>query len=233
MHLDTPGPTTILVVRRSRNMLCRTVRPTDVLTEASRYTTSWDEKNLSYYISLRYILISSSHPSLSSLNCTFSPDLPTKILYPYISSLVLHSPHISTSTTSFCNWKSLISCFFYWADVDLRPPNIRNKNIAHLVHYETYHNNFFETDLQGHDIFHWKKKISLTKRPGHTICLYVQRLHFAHTARKQLLLLNLLKPTGHVMHQQFNIQQLYVLTTLYLRVLYLSENKRRLVPLTA
>ena len=45
--------------------------------------------------------------------------------------------------------------------------------------------------------------------------------------------INLLKPTGHVMHQQFNIQQLYVLSTLYLRVLYLSENKQRLVPLTA
>ena len=34
-------------------------------------------------------------------------------------------------------------------------------------------------------------------------------------------LLNLLKPTGHVMHQQFNIQQLYVLPTPYLCVLYL------------
>ena len=45
--------------------------------------------------------------------------------------------------------------------------------------------------------------------------------------------LNLLKPTGHVMHQKFNIQQLYVLPTLYLCVLYLSENKQRLVPLTA
>ena len=44
---------------------------------------------------------------------------------------------------------------------------------------------------------------------------------------------SLLKPTGHVMHQQFNIQQLYVLPTLYLCVLYLSENKQRLVPLTA
>ena len=38
--------------------------------------------------------------------------------------------------------------------------------------------------------------------------------------------LNLLNPTGHVMHQQFNIQQLYVLPTLYLCVLYLSENKQ-------
>ena len=40
---------------------------------------------------------------------------------------------------------------------------------------------------------------------------------------------NLLKPTGYVMYQQFNIQQLYVLLTLYLCVLYLSENKQRLV----
>ena len=44
---------------------------------------------------------------------------------------------------------------------------------------------------------------------------------------------NLLNPTGHVMLQQFNIQQLYALPTLYLCVLYLSENKQRLVPLTA
>ena len=45
------------------------------------------------------------------------------------------------------------------------------------------------------------------------------------------VLINFLKPTGHVMHQQFNIQQLYALPTLYLCVLYLSENKQRLVPL--
>ena len=42
----------------------------------------------------------------------------------------------------------------------------------------------------------------------------------------------LLKPTVHVMHQQFNIQQLYALPTLYLYVLHLSHNKQRLVPLT-
>jgi hypothetical protein len=42
---------------------------------------------------------------------------------------------------------------------------------------------------------------------------------------------NLLNPTGYVMHQQFNIQ-LYILPTLYLCILYLSENKQRLVPLT-
>jgi hypothetical protein len=36
-----------------------------------------------------------------------------------------------------------------------------------------------------------------------------------------------------LMHHQFNNQQLYALPTLYLCVLYLSENKQRLVPLTA
>jgi hypothetical protein len=45
--------------------------------------------------------------------------------------------------------------------------------------------------------------------------------------------INLVKPTGHVMHHQFIIQQLYALPTLYLSVLYLSQNKQRLVPLTA
>jgi hypothetical protein len=47
------------------------------------------------------------------------------------------------------------------------------------------------------------------------------------------LTIKLLKPTGHVMHHQFNIQQLYALPTLCLCVLYLSENEQRLVPLTA
>jgi len=45
--------------------------------------------------------------------------------------------------------------------------------------------------------------------------------------------INLLNPTGHVMHHQFNIQQLYVLPTLYLCVLYLPEIKKPLLPLTA
>jgi len=53
------------------------------------------------------------------------------------------------------------------------------------------------------------------------------------TKEKYLLILNHSKPTGYVMHQKFNIQQLYVLPTQYLCVLYLSENKQRLVPLTA
>ena len=56
---------------------------------------------------------------------------------------------------------------------------------------------------------------------------------FLKKGKKLMDFINLLKPTGHVMHQQFNIQQLYALPTLYLCVLYLSENTQRLVPLTA
>ena len=63
------------------------------------------------------------------------------------------------------------------------------------------------------------------------------RLHFSlasHLYSESFsLIIELLKPTGYVMHHQFNIQQLYALPTLYLCVLYLSENKQRLVPLTA
>jgi len=44
--------------------------------------------------------------------------------------------------------------------------------------------------------------------------------------------INLSKPAGYVMHHQFNIQQLYALPTLYLCVLYSSQNKQWLVPLT-
>ena len=58
-------------------------------------------------------------------------------------------------------------------------------------------------------------------------------LFFSNQKQLKRFKINLLNPTGHVMHQQFNIQQLCVLPTLYLCVLYLSENKQRLVPLTA
>ena len=56
-----------------------------------------------------------------------------------------------------------------------------------------------------------------------TLSLTLIGFHFMHTVT-----INLLKPTGYVIHQQFNIQQLYVLPTLYLCVLFLSENKQRI-----
>ena len=52
------------------------------------------------------------------------------------------------------------------------------------------------------------------------------RMEHSGSHRKDILdvihmsaIINLLNPTGHVMHQQFNIQQLYALLTLYLCVL--------------
>jgi len=50
---------------------------------------------------------------------------------------------------------------------------------------------------------------------------------------RNVINVNLLQPTCYEMHHHFNIQQLYALPTLHLCVLYLSENKQRLVPLTA
>ena len=71
----------------------------------------------------------------------------------------------------------------------------------------------------------------------HAKCILTSKFYLVEGNRYWILLLyelyiNLLKPTGHVMHQQFNIQQLYAVPTLYWCVLYLSENKQRLVPLT-
>ena len=74
---------------------------------------------------------------------------------------------------------------------------------------------------------------------GFIVCCYMSTESTCVTFKKTVsamnsfCCLNLLKPTGYVMHQQFNIQQLYALPTLYLCVLYLSQNKQRLVPLTA
>ena len=72
----------------------------------------------------------------------------------------------------------------------------------------------------------WDTKKSYGAWNSHCFSLYLS------LAEKESLF-NLLKPTGYAKHQQFNIQQLYALPTLYLCVLYLSENKQRLVPLTA
>ena len=77
-----------------------------------------------------------------------------------------------------------------------------------------YSENWHEIDKQTRVVFFF------------AFMLYTQ-LHALPTV------LNRLQLTCYVMHQQFNIQQLYALPTLYLCVLYLSQNKQRLVPLTA
>jgi hypothetical protein len=80
------------------------------------------------------------------------------------------------------------------------------------------------------DIFHYPKSFLTTHL--HLIPGLGKRAVIAtHITGMHVVVFNLLKPTGYAMHQQFNIQQFYVLLTLYLCVLYLSQNKQRVVPL--
>ena len=55
------------------------------------------------------------------------------------------------------------------------------------------------------------------------VIIVLLKSHNLKILSKLLSLLNLLKPTCHVMHQQFNIQQLYALPTLYFCI-YLRTN---------
>ena len=49
----------------------------------------------------------------------------------------------------------------------------------------------------------------------------------------RVMYINLSKPSGHYMYQQFIIQQFYAVLTVYLCILYGSQNKQRLFPYTA
>jgi len=80
----------------------------------------------------------------------------------------------------------------------------------------------------------WKKGGSGFKMDTQTVSAEPLTIRYwQHLSDNYVTCINLLKPTGYVMHQQFNIQQLYALPTLYLCVLYLSQNKQPIVPLTA
>ena len=72
--------------------------------------------------------------------------------------------------------------------------------------------------------------LSYERETGRSLYACVQRRRLYVTETQSIYHL---QPTGHVIHHQFNIQQLYALPTLYLCVLYLYENKQRLVRLTA
>ena len=84
----------------------------------------------------------------------------------------------------------------------------------------------FRANLLYLDFYTLKKDASIS---AETV-VPLQRYTLSHLRK---LCFNPLKPTGYVMHHQFNIQQVYALPTLYLCVLYLCENKQRLVPFTA
>ena len=58
------------------------------------------------------------------------------------------------------------------------------------------------------------------------LCYISVSVHDFRTSSISFNSIKLLKPTGHVMHQQFNSQQLYALTTLYLWFcIYLRTNR--------
>jgi hypothetical protein len=70
----------------------------------------------------------------------------------------------------------------------------------------------------------WSKYVSMTELEN-DIKVYVKESNFGERIN--------LKPSGYVIPIRFYIQQLYILSSFYLCVLYLSENKQRLVPLTS
>ena len=89
----------------------------------------------------------------------------------------------------------------------------------------------------------WSLEISCTLTKNNIFILFIILVYETFNAQPNYIYIyiaffkiknyiNLLKTSPYVMHQQFNIQQLHALPTLYLCVLYLSENKQRLVTLT-
>ena len=137
------------------------------------------------------------------------------VLFIVLSYLCMYVvPFLLLATSLLTHDKKLNCMEFYYIQNKIRPYNaaMRISNLALLWDY---------------------------LMPGSKIVPKSFELTTEHTRMYNLLAMyhtkcvNLLNPTGHVMHQQFNIQQLYVLPTVYLCVLYLSENKERLVSLTA
>ena len=108
-----------------------------------------------------------------------------------------------------------------------KPVSVANLHFRHMI-LQVYLIPFVDAHRLVWRLLHWGSEsvlwISSRNASTGTALLWDPYLHVR---------INHLKPTGHVMHHQFNIQQLYALSTLYLCVLYLSENKQRLVLLTA
>ena len=150
------------------------------------------------------------HPRLKSLTLSFS-----YILCPF-------SLHFIISCIS------LTSCIFLFLAWRLRG-SIGAGLVSRLQAKGRNMKGFFCDVSVAHEAFcskgTWYSFLGI-KRPDHEakahLCL-VCNLRTAildpppHTFL-HIVVRSLLKPTGHVMHQQFNIQQLYVLPTLYLCV---------------
>jgi hypothetical protein len=67
--------------------------------------------------------------------------------------------------------------------------------------------------------------VDIAKKNISSPSLFLNKRRQLDTLHNHFHFINLLKPTGHVMHHQFNIQQLYALPTLYyVLCIYLRTN---------
>jgi len=133
-----------------------------------------------------------------------------------------------------CHWNFLMTAYEIFQPL---PPSLfisRAKLVFNSVSYSKLVRNI-------HDVCHFQTKTfspsTDSTQPDHFLRhkeepAYYPVLFYCFTWAFRPVF-NFLQPTGYMMHHQFNIQQLYALPTLYLCVLYLSQNKQRLVPLTA
>ena len=132
-------------------------------------------------------------------------------IWPSYSEKYVQKPGVVKNGTLFIFVRDAVRCFFLW--IHTNKSEFQFHCCFKWIQYQVIH--YFQTVL--------------IENP----CYVIRNSVFACFSTKTFFTSNLLKPTGYVMHQQFSIQQLYVPPTLYLCVLYLSENKQRLVPLTA
>ena len=146
---------------------------------------------------------------------------------------------VSPAIEKTANKLLLVSCLLLWFFYIFL--SLRELNLFLLRTLWTYFPCLFSSRthfslrkiLQRSVVFPSSLSGSLAQPGPPVILIFPTWLLLFSWRRKKNIFINLLQPTCYVMHQQFNIQQLYVLPTLYLCVLYLSENKQRLVPLTA
>jgi hypothetical protein len=126
-----------------------------------------------------------------------------------------------TSTT----WAARTSV---WAHTSLQYVHLRIRKY-NLNKLKTYSNKTV-TNYQTHVTNEYKQNNTHTHtmNPRVPTALSGDNRHLVSAAT----CLNPLQPSGHYMYRQFNIQQLYVLPTVYLCVLCGSQNKQRLFPYT-
>ena len=119
---------------------------------------------------------------------------------PHPSQNIIYLPFMITISVfcKFCCGKSVIKWLYPYSTWNLHFCTVSNSSHLQHINSRSCHHTASEMGCKCH-------LDSGTRLP------YMSLL-------KEVSYINLLKPTGHVMHRQFNIQQLYILPTLYLCV---------------